>query len=73
MNRLYRWLGSYITFRLRWAELLAIVLIAIVVALVFPGTPLWVFILIGIAIGFAGDAGRFLGRRLRKKPGGNTA
>jgi hypothetical protein len=67
MRCVRKWLGSSIELRLRWGELLAIVAFVILVNIVWPGAPVWVFALFGFAAGASGwvwrDFRRWLHRR----------
>lgn len=51
MSRLRGWLGRSVSLSLTRAELLAIVLVAVVVTLVWPAAPLWLFVVVGVVIG----------------------
>ncbi len=67
MTGLRRFLAKEIQLRLSWGELLAIILLVVVINAVFPGTPTWVFFIVGTGAGMSKNAIRWLSQRWVKR------
>ncbi len=63
VTRVRKWLGYSFDFQLTLGELLVIALLVILVNVIWPGVPVWVFVPIGVAVGVGRDVGRWLHRR----------
>ena len=67
MSGLRKWLGGSFTVQARRGELLAIVLLGIIIGLIWPGIPTWVFLLGGFTAGISQRAVRDVRCWLRRR------